>query len=182
MRVISGTARGKNLLALEGLSTRPTIDRVKEGIFSSIQFAIPGAKVLDLFAGSGQMGIECLSRGATSCVFVDSNKDAANIVIKNLKTCELFDKSRVVNMAAQDFLRTTKDKFDLIFLDPPYNMCILDEILEKVYQITSEGGIIIAESELGWQLKEEIPGLTEVKKYKYGKVSVTKFVKEETEE
>ncbi len=179
MRVISGTARGKNLQALEGLSTRPTIDRVKEGIFSSIQFMVPGSKVLDLFAGSGQMGIECLSRGAARAVFVDSNKEAANIVIKNLKTCDLFDKARVANMAAQDFLRTSKDKFDIVFLDPPYNMGILDEIFEKVYQITAEGGIIIAESELDWKLKAEIPGLTEVKKYKYGKVLVTKFVKED---
>ena len=181
MRVISGTARGTKLESLEGLSTRPTIDRVKEGIFSSIQFAVPGAKVLDLFAGSGQMGIECLSRGAAQGVFVDSNRDAVNIVIKNIKTCSLFDKSRVVNMSAQDFLRTTKDEFDIVFLDPPYNMGILDEIMEKVYQITAPGGIIMAESELGWKLKKEIPGLETKKQYKYGKVLVTKFIKENEE-
>ena len=85
MRVISGSARGTKLESLEGLSTRPTIDRVKEGIFSSIQFLVPGARVLDLFAGSGQMGIECLSRGASKGVFVDSNRDAVNIVIRNIK-------------------------------------------------------------------------------------------------
>jgi len=178
MRVISGTARGTKLESLDGLSTRPTIDRVKEGIFSAIQFVIPGAKVLDLFAGSGQMGIECLSRGAQKGVFVDSNRDAANIVIRNIKACSLFDKATVVNMAAQDYLRTAKDSFDLVFLDPPYNMGILDEIMEKVYQITEPDGIIMAESELGWSLKKEIPGLREVKKYKYGKVLVTKFIKE----
>ncbi|MBQ3588036.1 MAG: 16S rRNA (guanine(966)-N(2))-methyltransferase RsmD [Oscillospiraceae bacterium] len=178
MRVISGTARGTKLESLEGLSTRPTIDRVKEGIFSSIQFAVPAAKVLDLFAGSGQMGIECLSRGAAQCVFVDSNRDAVNVVIKNIKACGLFDKARVVNMSAQDYLRTSKDEFDIVFLDPPYNMGILDEIIEKVYQITSPGGIIMAESELGWELKNKVEGLTEVKKFKYGKVLVTKFVKE----
>ena len=126
MRVISGTARGTKLESLEGLSTRPTIDRVKEGIFSSIQFVVPGAKVLDLFAGSGQMGIECLSRDAVKGVFVDSNKDAVNIVIKNIKACGLFDKARVVNMTAEDYLRTCKEEFDIIFLDPPYNMGILD--------------------------------------------------------
>lgn len=178
MRVISGSARGTKLESLEGLSTRPTIDRVKEGIFSSIQFLVPGARVLDLFAGSGQMGIECLSRGASKGVFVDSNRDAVNIVIRNIKTCNLFDRARVVNMTAQDYLRTSKDEFDLIFLDPPYNMGILDEILEKVYQITAPGGIIIAESELGWKPKSEIDGLTMVKQYKYGKVFVTKFQKE----
>ncbi len=182
MRVISGTARGKNLQALDGLATRPTIDRVKEGIFSSVQFSVPGAKVLDLFAGSGQMGIECLSRGAANRVFVDSSREAVNVVINNLKTCDLFNKSRVVNMAAQDFLRGCKDEFDLIFLDPPYNLGILDEIFEKVYQICAEGGIIIAESEAGWQLKNKPEGLQEVKKYKYGKVQVTKFIKESSEE
>jgi len=86
-----------------------------------------------------------------------------------------------VNMSAQDFLRSTKEEFDLIFLDPPYNMGILDEIMEKVYQITAPGGIIMAESELGWSLKKEIPGLVQKKQYKYGKVLVTKFIKE-TEE
>ncbi len=178
MRVISGSARGTKLESLEGLSTRPTIDRVKEGIFSSIQFVVPGAKILDLFAGSGQMGIECLSRGAMKGVFVDSNKDAVNVVIKNIKACNLFDKARVVNMTAQDYLNSCKDEFDIIFLDPPYNMGILDEILEKVYQITAPGGIIIAESELGWKPSKEIVGLEMVKQYKYGKVFVTKFQKE----
>ena len=178
MRVISGSARGTKLESLEGLSTRPTIDRVKEGIFSSIQFVVPGARILDLFAGSGQMGIECLSRGATKGVFVDSNRDAVNVVIKNIKACNLFDKARVVNMTAQDYLGSCKDEFDIIFLDPPYNMGILDEILEKVYQITAPGGIIIAESELGWKPATEIDGLEMVKQYKYGKVFVTKFQKE----
>ncbi|MBE6866552.1 MAG: 16S rRNA (guanine(966)-N(2))-methyltransferase RsmD [Ruminococcaceae bacterium] len=178
MRVISGSARGTKLESLEGLSTRPTIDRVKEGIFSSIQFVVPGARILDLFAGSGQMGIECLSRGATKGVFVDSNRDAVNVVIKNIKACNLFDKARVVNMTAQDYLGSCKDEFDIIFLDPPYNMGILDEILEKVYQITAPGGIIIAESELGWKSATEIDGLEMVKQYKYGKVFVTKFQKE----
>ena len=125
-----------------------------------------------------EMGIECLSRGATKGVFVDSNRDAVNVVIKNIKACNLFDKARVVNMTAQDYLGSCKDEFDIIFLDPPYNMGILDEILEKVYQITAPGGIIIAESELGWKPATEIDGLEMVKQYKYGKVFVTKFQKE----
>ena len=128
MRVISGTARNKPLLSVEGMDTRPTIDRVKEGVFSSIQFIIPGAKVLDLFSGTGQMGIECLSRGASFGVFVDMAPKAVDVTTKNLKNCGLFDKARVVNMVSQDFLRTTKDNFDIVFLDPPYNMGILDEI------------------------------------------------------
>ena len=178
MRVISGSARGTNLESLEGLSTRPTIDRVKEGIFSSIQFLVPGAKVLDLFAGSGQMGIECLSRGAEKAVFVDENKAAADIVAKNIKACRVISNAKVENMAAKDFLRKTNEKFDIIFLDPPYNMGILDEIMPKVYQITADNGIIIAESESGWHLKEDIEGLRMAKQYKYGKVLVTKFLRE----
>ena len=97
MKVISGIAHGKNIETLEGLETRPTIARVKEGIFSSVQFQIPGAKVLDLFAGSGQMGIECLSRGAASCVFVDSSKEAVNVVTRNVKNCGLTAGAKIVN-------------------------------------------------------------------------------------
>lgn len=178
MRVISGSAKGKKLQTLEGMDTRPTVDRVKEGIFSSIQFMVPGATVLDLFAGSGQMGIECLSRGATKAVFVDSNRRAVDIVIANAKACGIFDKARVVNMTADAYLATAKEKFDIVFLDPPYNMGILDEIIEKVYPILSENGIIIAESEMGWMLKNNIDGLTLTKQFKYGKILITKFCKE----
>lgn len=178
MRVISGSARGRKLEAPAGMNTRPTTDMVKEAVFSSIQFSVPGAKVLDLFAGSGRMGIECLSRGAVSGVFVDADLKAINVIKQNLKNCSLFEKSRVVNMQALSYITSCKDEFDIIFLDPPYNKGILDEIIEKVYPITSQGGIIIAESETGWELCKDIPGLTEVKKYKYGKIQVTKFVKE----
>ena len=124
------------------------------------------------------MGIEALSRGANFGVFVDNAPKAIEVTTKNLKSCGLFDKCRVVNMNSQDFLRTTKEYFDIVFLDPPYNMGILDEILENVYQITAPGGIILAESELGWTPKTEIEGLEMVKQYKYGKVFVTKFQKE----
>ncbi|MEG1894865.1 MAG: 16S rRNA (guanine(966)-N(2))-methyltransferase RsmD [Oscillospiraceae bacterium] len=178
MRVISGLARNTVLIALEGLETRPTIDRVKEGIFSSIQFMVPGAKVLDLFCGTGQMGIEALSRGANFGVFVDSGRDAILVATQNMKNCGLFEKCRAVNMSAQDFLRTTKETFDIVFLDPPYNQGILQEILPRVCEILSDNGIIIAESELGFSLQEKIPELIEVKTYKYGKVLVTKYQKE----
>lgn len=180
MRVISGTARNKPLLSVEGMDTRPTIDRVKEGVFSSIQFIVPGAKVLDLFSGTGQMGIECLSRGASFGVFVDMAPKAVEVTTKNLKNCGLFDKARVVNMLSQDFLRTTKDKFDIVFIDPPYNKGILEEILPKVCEVLSDNGIIIAESELGWK-PAEFEGLTLKKQYKYGKVLVSKFQKESQE-
>lgn len=177
MRVISGSARNKPLIAVEGMETRPTIDRVKEAVFSSVQFVLPGAKVLDLFSGTGQMGIEALSRGAAFGVFVDNAPKAVQVTTQNLKNCALFDKARVVTMDSCDFLRTTKDKFDIVFLDPPYNKGILNEILPKVCEILSDNGIIIAESELGYK-PVEIENLKVVKQYKYGKIFITKFQKE----
>ena len=96
MRVIAGEARGRRLEALPGTEiTRPTMDQVKEAMFSIVQFDLPGARVLDLYAGSGQLGIEALSRGAARCVFLDENREAVNIVMKNCKNCGVFDRSRV---------------------------------------------------------------------------------------
>ena len=96
MRVIAGEARGRRLEALPGTDiTRPTLDQVKEAMFSIVQFDLPGARVLDLYAGSGQLGIEALSRGAARCVFLDENREAVNIVMKNCKNCGVFDRSRV---------------------------------------------------------------------------------------
>ena len=120
MRVIAGQARGRRLQALEGEETRPTLDRVKEGLFSSIQFVIEGARVLDLFAGSGQLGIEALSRGASFVVFIDQNPAATAIVTQNCKACGVFGASRVATMSAESFLAGSREQFDLVFLDPPY--------------------------------------------------------------
>ena len=96
MRVITGSARGRRLGELEGMETRPTTDRVKEGLFNIIQFDIEGRKVLDLFAGTGQRGIECLSRGAATAVFVDRRADAVKLIRENLKVTDLTDRARVV--------------------------------------------------------------------------------------
>ena len=105
MRVITGSARGRRLKELEGMETRPTTDRVKEGLFNVLQFDIEGRKVLDLFAGTGQLGIECLSRGAASAVFVDRRPDAAALTRENLKLCDLTDRSRVVPGTPWNFSR-----------------------------------------------------------------------------
>ena len=119
MRVIAGTARGKNLAALPGEDvTRPTINRVKEAMFSSVQFSVPGARVLDLFAGSGQLGIEALSRGAKRCVFLDASREAIQIVLANCKTAGVFAQSRVIPDDAFHFLATTQEEFDLALLAP----------------------------------------------------------------
>ena len=121
MRVIAGDARGRRLEALPGTDiTRPTLDQVKEAMFSIVQFDLPGARVLDLYAGSGQLGIEALSRGAARCVFLDENREAVNIVMKNCKTCGVFDRSRVNVGEAARYLSACHEQFDLVLLDPPF--------------------------------------------------------------
>ena len=122
MRVIAGDARGRRLEALPGTDiTRPTLDQVKEAMFSIVQFDLPGARVLDLYAGSGQLGIEALSRGAARCVFLDENREAVNIVMKNCKTCGVFDRSRVNIGEAARYLSACREQFDLVLLDPPFH-------------------------------------------------------------
>ena len=124
MRVITGTARSKKLVTPKGLDVRPTTDMVKEAVFSAVQFEIEGATVLDLFAGSGQIGIEALSRGANSAVFLDKSRDSIAAVKENLKNTELMDKATVLQMDSLAFLQSTQQKFDFIFIDPPYEQGI----------------------------------------------------------
>lgn len=178
MRVIAGSARGTKLETLPGEEiTRPTIERVKEGMFSSIQFQVPGAVVLDLFAGSGQLGIEALSRGAARCIFCDENRQAAEIVQRNCRAAGVFANSKVVSMQAMALLSGTKEKFDLVFLDPPYRHGMLQAILPAVAKVTQQGGIVLCESELDADLPQEVAGLELKKQYKYGTVRVTKYCK-----
>ena len=120
MRVITGSARGRKLKTMEGMDTRPTSDRVKEAVFSAIQFDLPGSVFLDLFAGSGQMGIEALSRGAKQAVFNDLNPKAVQVVRDNLLATGFSRQARVLNLSLEGFLRTDKTLFDLAYLDPPY--------------------------------------------------------------
>ena len=135
MRVITGTARGRKLGQLQGMDTRPTTDQVKESIFNIIQFDIEGRRVLDLFAGTGQLGIEALSRGAAGCTFVDQRKDAVALVRSNLKLCQLSDKARVVQGEALSFLSTVREPYHLVFLDPPYQTDLLENAIKKIAEI-----------------------------------------------
>ena len=135
MRVITGTARGKRLKELPGLDTRPTTDRVKEGLFNIIQFDIEGRRVLDLFAGTGQLGIEALSRGAAFCDFVDRNPAAVKIVRENLQATGLADRGTVHNRDFAAFLPGIRRRYDLIFLDPPYALPALEQALERIAAI-----------------------------------------------
>lgn len=175
MRVITGSARGRKLITLEGNDVRPTTDKVKEAMFSSIQFEIEGAAVLDLFAGSGQLGIEALSRGAKNAVFVDNSKKSLEIVKKNLDITGFTDRSEIYNMNSSDFLKITDRKFDFMFLDPPYNKGILAEILPQLSKKLNSDGKIFCEHEQNLVMPEEIQGLRLKKTYKYGKINVSLY-------
>ena len=147
MRVITGTARSTPLKAPKGMETRPTLDQVKEGLFSAIQFDVPGARALDLFAGSGQLGIEALSRGAARAVFVDCRRDALDVVRENLAKTRLETRAQVVRMDYMAYLASCREQFDLIFLDPPYAEKSLETAIQRLSEIDilSDGGIIITE-------------------------------------
>ncbi len=149
VRVISGSARGRKLLAPEGYDTRPTTDRVKESIFNIISPNLPADSVLDLFAGSGGLGIEALSRGSKHCVFAEKDKAALSVVRKNIELARVSDKAEVIPGDAFSYLDRTTLKFDIIFLDPPYNTGLLTKAIELIYKknLLTENGIIVAESE-----------------------------------
>lgn len=172
MRVITGTARGRRLAEPANMDIRPTTDQVKEAIFNIIQFDVEGRRVLDLFAGSGQLGIEALSRGAASCVFVDSGREAQKLVRENLKRCGF--EAPVLQCDGVDYLRR-REKFDLIFLDPPYGMGLEGRAIEgiKEFDILSKGGIIVCETRPDVVLPEVPESYGRTKVYKYGKIKLT---------
>ena len=178
MRVITGSARGMTLRTLEGETTRPTSEKVKEAIFSSIQFEIEGAHILDLFAGSGQMGIEALSRGAADAVFVDSDKGAVGIIKENIKKVRFEDRSQIVQSDAFSFLNMNIRKFDIVFLDPPYAAGILTKALGGVEDFTESGGTVICEHPSGAEMPDESGALKKYRSYKYGKTSITVYRKD----
>ena len=180
MRVITGKARGVQLKTPEGMLTRPTTDRVKEALFSIIQFDIPGARVLDLFGGTGQLGIEALSRGARSAVFVDQREDACRLIRENLKRTRLEGEGKVVRSDYLDYLKRCREQFDLIFLDPPYAEVFLENALKTIAEIDilQSGGIIIAERPVGKDLPWEFDGFTRSRDYKYGNTLIALYRKD----
>ena len=157
MRVITGTARGTKLATLDSDATRPTSDKVKEAIFSMIQFDLEGRVVLDLFGGSGQLALEALSRGAERAVIVDSSREATATIIDNAKKTKLFEKCRVSTSDFASYLKGAagREKFNIIFLDPPYNTTLLRDALVgiKNADVLAAGGIIVAESDTGFRGK-----------------------------
>ena len=179
MRVITGKARGIQLKTPEGMQTRPTADRVKEALFSIINFDIPGAKVLDLFGGTGQLGIEALSRGAASAVFVDAREESCRLIRENLKRTKLEQDAKVVRSDYLDYLNRCREQYNIILLDPPYAEVFLENAIKRITEIDilQSDGIIVAERPLGKELPWEFDGYTRSKDYKYGKVLLTIYRK-----
>ena len=177
MRVITGSARGRRLKELEGMETRPTTDRVKEGLFSALQFDIEGRRVLDLFAGTGQLGIECLSRGAASAVFVDRRADAVKLIRENLRLTELEDRARVVAGDSMEYLKSIQEPFDIIFLDPPYAAGLLEPAIAHIakFDILAPHGIIAAEHPADRVLPALAPPYRVHRTYRYGKIALTLY-------
>ncbi len=178
MRIITGSARGKRLVTVPGNDlVRPTSEKVKEGIFSSIQFDIEGRRVLDLFAGCGQMGIEALSRGADRCTFVDASKVSLDTVRTNLKGTDFEDNATLIRSDYSMFTARSTDKFDIAFLDPPYHADILEKALTSVCRIMSDYGIIVCEHPSDITLPESIMDFSANRLLRYGKINVTIYRK-----
>ena len=175
MRIISGSARGRKLKEPQGLDTRPTTDKVKESLFNIIQFELEGRRVLDLFAGTGQLGLEALSRGAEHCTFVDRRREAAALVRENIGLCRFEDQAQVVQEEAQWFLRSCGERFDVIFLDPPYQTNLLEQCIETIarFDILREHGIIVCESGTEWTIPPLEPPYEAGREYRYGQIKLT---------
>jgi len=177
MRIVTGKARGYRLQTLPGEdTTRPTTERVKESVFSILQFEIEGRTVLDLFAGSGQMGLEALSRGAAFAVFVDSSKDACEVVKANARGAKLDAQMRIANTDAIAFCARTSERFDIAFLDPPYRAGLLPSLLPQVAALMKDGGAVVCETDIVTPLPERVDGkemsLVLEKEKRYGKTQV----------
>ena len=184
MRVISGKARGLKLDTPKNLDVRPTTDRVKESLFNIINPYIRESNILDLFAGTGSLGIECLSRGAKNCVFVDKSKESIGIVKSNIKKARVENESVVFNLDFKDAvsrLQGQKSKFDVIFMDPPYYKEMFIDALEKIdnANLLDEDGIIVVEHDTKDILPDKVNRLEKTKDKKYGNTTLTFYKMEE---
>lgn len=176
MRIITGSARGKRLITVPGNDlVRPTSEKVKEAIFSSVQFDIEGRKILDLFAGCGQMGIEALSRGAESAVFVDSSNVSLDVVKKNLSGTPFESNAKLIKKDYASYLATATDKFDIAFLDPPYKANILLDALKGTEPLMNKNGTVFCEHPPEVTLPETVGNLKVFKIYRFGKILVTAY-------
>ena len=173
LRITTGTAKGKAIKTLEGEATRPTSERIKQAIFSSIQFDVEGRRILDLFAGSGQMGLEGLSRGAKSCMFVDSAREAMDIVKANAKAVGFFDSCRYLVSDWRNYIRKAsgREVFDLVFIDPPYSLMCAAEAVRLLQKggMLALGAIVVCEVGEENFDPESFSGFEALKSTHYGK-------------
>ncbi len=175
MRVISGTAKGRPLYSPEGTDTRPTLDKVKEAVFGSIQFDVPGSVFVDMFSGSGAIGIESLSRGASKCYFVDNDRKAVEIIRKNIASCG-FSKESIVLNCSYDRASVRMERADIVYMDPPYRSGVYQDCLEKLCSggVIDTDTLVIAEHDGSLELS----GFREIKNKKYGNTFVSYFRKD----
>lgn len=176
MRVITGEARGRKLKTPSNDDVRPTTDNVKESIFNIIRDCVEGRRVLDMFAGTGQLGIEAISRGADSVVFTDSDAKSISLVKENLSICKF--NATVIKTDAIAYLKHC-DKFDLIFMDPPYDSNLYEAALNNIceFDILNIGGLIVVESRRDKILPEVKSPYKLLKEYNYGKVKITTYTR-----
>jgi len=177
MRVITGIARGKRLVTPQGRDVRPTSEKVKEAIFSAIQFDIEGRRILDLFAGSGQLGIEALSRGAVSATFVDSANASIKAIKQNLENTGLEADAKVYTSDYSSFTAMCRDTFDIVFLDPPYAEGLLVPAIKSVLPLMSDYGIIVCEYPPEVEIPKSVGGFSIYRTYRYGKINVAVYRK-----
>ncbi len=175
MRIITGSARGAKLFTLEGQDVRPTTDRVKQALFNIIQFQVQGRTVLDLFAGSGQLGLEALSRGAKHAVLADSSKNAVDIIAKNAQRTNLTERVTIAHMDYTTCLAKQNLRFDLAFLDPPYHKGILEKALPLTATVMNPGGRIICEHAAEEALPGQAGDFVRGRGYRYGTVMITVY-------
>ena len=172
LKIITGTAKGRNIKTLEGEATRPTSERIKEAMFSSIQFDIENRRVLDIFAGSGQLGLEALSRGAASVMFIDSSREAMEIVKENLKTTGLGPAKFLVS-DARNYIRKAsgREVYDLVFVDPPYALECCSDIMRKLADggMLAKGAIVVLESGTEIIEPDKFPDFELTKTKQYGR-------------
>ncbi len=179
MRIISGIRRGHKLLDFEGQSVRPTTDRVKESLFNIIQGFVSEAHVLDMFCGSGALSFEAISRGAADAVCLDTDEKSISIIKRNAEALGFSEQCRVIKASCFDYMKNTKDRFDIIFLDPPYNKGFIEPALRGIteYDLLSENGIAVLESD-STDFSGEFPGLAVYRQKKYGRTYITVYKKE----
>ena len=186
MRIIAGEFRSRTLLAPKGMDTRPTLDRTRESLFNIISAECPEARVLDLYAGSGALALEALSRGAASAVLCDKSREAARVIAANIASLKVEDRARLLAMSDQQAVRMLQQegvRFDLVFLDPPYRGGLYGELLDRIkhFDKLQTGGIMVVETPA--DIEPDSPGFPYVKlrSYRYGKVRLTTFSRNEDE-